>query len=177
MVRFTQNLLRRCTMRCRWRTTNRSKLKPEVEFQYGGRSFSETGSSYNSAVDWDIFTNFGILRDPDLLRTCALPIRNRKVIRAVNGRHLENFSDVITTSPMVWVTWHLVCRRKMRCWWIAEWDIFTKFGTLRHLGLLRTRAQPNRNRKLIRDVSGSHLENFNNVITLSPMVQFTNNRN
>jgi len=26
-------------------------LKPEVEFQYGGRSFSETGSSYNSAVD------------------------------------------------------------------------------------------------------------------------------
>jgi len=32
-------------------TTDRSESKPEVEFQYGGRSFSETGSSYNSAVE------------------------------------------------------------------------------------------------------------------------------
>jgi len=32
-------------------TIGRLKLKPEVEFQYGGRSFSETGSSYNSAVE------------------------------------------------------------------------------------------------------------------------------
>jgi len=32
-------------------TSGRLKSKPEVEFQYGGRSFSETGSSYNSAVD------------------------------------------------------------------------------------------------------------------------------
>jgi len=32
-------------------TTGRLKLKPEVEFQYGGSSFSQTGSSYNSAVD------------------------------------------------------------------------------------------------------------------------------
>jgi len=32
-------------------TADWSKLKPEVEFQYGGSSFSETGSSYNSAVD------------------------------------------------------------------------------------------------------------------------------
>jgi len=52
-------------------TTDASKLKPEVEFQYGGRSFSETGSSYNSDMDWDIFTKFGTLRDPDLLRTGA----------------------------------------------------------------------------------------------------------
>ena len=29
-----------------------SKLKPEVEFQYGGRSFFQTGSSYISDVDW-----------------------------------------------------------------------------------------------------------------------------
>jgi len=30
---------------------NRSKSKPEVEFQYGGRPFSQTGGSNNSAVD------------------------------------------------------------------------------------------------------------------------------
>ena len=32
-------------------TTHRSKSKLEVKFKYGGRPFSETGSSFNSAVD------------------------------------------------------------------------------------------------------------------------------
>ena len=32
-------------------TVKRSKSKPEVEFQYGGCLFSETGSSNTSAVD------------------------------------------------------------------------------------------------------------------------------
>ena len=31
----------------------RSKVKPEIEFQYGGRLYFETGSSYISAVNWD----------------------------------------------------------------------------------------------------------------------------
>ena len=30
------------------------KSKPEVQFQYGGRLFSETGSSCISAIDWDL---------------------------------------------------------------------------------------------------------------------------
>jgi len=60
---------------------------------------------------------FGTLRDPGLLRTCAVPTRNRKLIRDANGCHLENFIDVITTPPMVRFTWHLVRRRTMRCRW------------------------------------------------------------
>jgi len=80
-------------------TTDRSKSKPEVEFQYGYRSFSENGSSYTSAVDWDIFTKFGTAIDTDLLRTRAVSNRNRKLIRDVNGCHRENFNDVITTPP------------------------------------------------------------------------------
>jgi len=32
-------------------TVKRSKSKPEVQFQYGGRLFSETGSSNISTVD------------------------------------------------------------------------------------------------------------------------------
>jgi len=32
-------------------TVERSKLKPETEFQHGGRLFSETGSSNIVAVD------------------------------------------------------------------------------------------------------------------------------
>jgi len=69
-------------------TFGRLKSTPEVEFQYGGRSLFLTGSSYNSAVAWDIFTKFDTLRDPDLLRTCVLPNWNQKLIRDVNGRHL-----------------------------------------------------------------------------------------
>jgi len=83
---------------------DRLKLKPEVEFEYGGRSFCETGSSYNSAVERYIFTKFGTITDSDLLRTCALSNRNRKLLRDVNGRHLENFNNVITMSPMVQFT-------------------------------------------------------------------------
>jgi len=85
-------------------TIGRLKSKPEVEFQYGGRSLFETGSSYNSAVERDIFTKIGIVTDSDLLRTCALSNRNRKLIPDVNGRHLENFNDVITMSPIVQYT-------------------------------------------------------------------------
>jgi len=32
-------------------TTHRSKLKQEIEFQYGDRLFSQTGSSFISTVD------------------------------------------------------------------------------------------------------------------------------
>ena len=37
-----------------------SKSKPEIEFQYGGLTFSKTGSSFISAVDWDIASKFGM---------------------------------------------------------------------------------------------------------------------
>ena len=39
----------------------KSKSKPDVEFQDGGRLFSEIGSSNISAVDWDIWSKFGTL--------------------------------------------------------------------------------------------------------------------
>jgi len=42
-------------------TADTSYLKPEVEFQYGGSSFSENGRSYNSAMECDIFTKIGTL--------------------------------------------------------------------------------------------------------------------
>jgi len=39
-------------------TIDRLKSKPEVEFEYGGHSFFQTGSSYNSSVDWYILSIF-----------------------------------------------------------------------------------------------------------------------
>jgi len=32
----------------------------EAKFQYGGRLFLQTGSSYISAVDWYVWTKFGL---------------------------------------------------------------------------------------------------------------------
>jgi len=40
--------------------THTSKSKPEVEFQYGGPQFSESGSSFISAMDLDISSKFGM---------------------------------------------------------------------------------------------------------------------
>jgi len=75
--------------------------KPELEFQYSGRSLFDNESSYNSAAERDIFTEFSTVTGSDLLRTCALSNCSRKGIRNVNGRHLENFNDVINVSPVV----------------------------------------------------------------------------
>jgi len=40
-------------------TTHRLKSKQEIEFQYGGHPFSETGSCFISTVDWDISSKYG----------------------------------------------------------------------------------------------------------------------
>jgi len=42
-------------------TAKWSRWKPEVEIQYGERLFLKTGSSYISAVNWDMSTKFGLL--------------------------------------------------------------------------------------------------------------------
>jgi len=62
--------------------------------------FPKTEVVFNSAVHRDIFTKFGSLRTPDLLRTIALSNWNWKLICNVNGRHLENFSDSITAPTI-----------------------------------------------------------------------------
>ena len=49
-------------------TINRWKSKSEIEFQYGGYSFSETGSSNISAVDWGLLSKFCAQIDVDFLK-------------------------------------------------------------------------------------------------------------
>ena len=41
-------------------TQIRSKSKAEIELKYGGRPFSETGSSFIAAVDWCILPKYGM---------------------------------------------------------------------------------------------------------------------
>ena len=67
-----------------------SRSKPEVEFQYGGRLYFETGSSYISAANGDIWTKFGLLIDFDLLK--AVTSTNTKPEVVFSGScHLEKW--------------------------------------------------------------------------------------
>jgi len=52
-------------------TAKWSWSKPEVEFQYGKRLFFLNGSSYISAVNWDMSTKFGTLIDFYVLKAVA----------------------------------------------------------------------------------------------------------
>ena len=70
-------------------TTHRSKSKPEIEFQYGGRPFSETGSSYISAADWAISSKFGMQIDYGLPKQTPSLKLNPEVVFRLYGRHLE----------------------------------------------------------------------------------------
>ena len=55
------------------------KIETEVEFQYGGRLFSETGSSNISAMDWDIWSKFGTPVGLDLPKCQTWPNRKPEV--------------------------------------------------------------------------------------------------
>ena len=70
-------------------TANWSRPKPEVEFQYGGRLYFETGSSYISAANGAIWTKFGVLIDFDLLNAVTSTITKPEVVYSGCGRHLE----------------------------------------------------------------------------------------
>ena len=65
-------------------TVNWSRLKLEVEFQYGGCLYIETGSSYITAA------NRGILIDFDLLKAATSTNTKPEVVLSGRGRHLRN---------------------------------------------------------------------------------------
>jgi len=71
-------------------TAHTSKSKPEIQFQYGGCPFSKTGSSFISAVDWDISSKFGVEIDFHLLKQMPSLNLNPEVHFRLYGRHLEN---------------------------------------------------------------------------------------
>ena len=82
-------------------TTHRSKLKP-VKFQYGGSPFSETGSSFISAVDCDNSSKFGTQIDFHLLKRMeSLKLNSGVAFRLYSAAILKNRYDVITSPPIV----------------------------------------------------------------------------
>jgi len=71
------------------RTKHGSRSKLEVKFQYGGTPFSETGSSFISAVDWDISSKFGMQTDFHLLKRMQSLAMNTEVAFGLYGHYLE----------------------------------------------------------------------------------------
>jgi len=71
-----------------------SKSKPEGEFQYG-RRFFKTGSSYISAVNWDMLTKFGMRIDFELRMRVTSSNTKPEVVLSHRCRHLEVVYDVI----------------------------------------------------------------------------------
>ena len=70
-------------------TSNWSRSKPEVKFQYAGRLYFETGRSYISAAIWDISTKFVLLIDFDLLKAVTSTDTKPEVVFSCRGRHLD----------------------------------------------------------------------------------------
>ena len=70
-------------------TTHRLKSKPEIKFQYGGRPFTETGSGFMSAVDWDISSKVDIQIDFHLLKRMPSLNLNPDVDFRLYGRHIK----------------------------------------------------------------------------------------
>ena len=62
------------------------KIEQEIKFQSGGRLFSETESSFTTALNWDISSKFGMRIDFHLLQ--QMPSLN--LMPGVDFRHLEN---------------------------------------------------------------------------------------
>ena len=70
-------------------TINRLKSKQEIQFQYGGSPFFETGSSFILAVDWDSSSKFVMQIDIHFLQWVPLRNLNMEVDFRFYGRHLE----------------------------------------------------------------------------------------
>jgi len=69
-------------------TANWSILKPEIEFQYGGRLFLKNGSSLSQP---SMSTKFGLLIDFDLLKTVTSTNTKPEIVFSGRGCCLEKW--------------------------------------------------------------------------------------
>ena len=165
-------------------TAKWARLKPEVEFQHGGRLYFENGNSYISAANWDISTKFGLLIDCDLLEAVTSIDTRPEVVSRRRGRHLENGYYVIFLQWVLRfgrnsVAWcRIMCRfrangqnrnRKL-IYNMADvcfsktgannWDMSTKFGLLIDFDLLKTVTSTNTKPELLFSGRGRYLEKW-----------------
>ena len=110
IVWLRKNLAYWCKITCRW--LHRSKLKQEIEFQYGDRPFSHTGSSIISTVEWDISSKFGMHIDFHHFQRMQSLNLNSEVDFRLYDRHLEKLIWRQTSADVCPIT--TKCRRRMQ---------------------------------------------------------------
>jgi len=173
------------------------KSKSEIEFQYGGRPFSETESSFISAVDWCISSKFGRQIDFHLLKQIPSLNLTRKFISDSMAAIMKNRYDVITPPPIVHLLRNLAGRCKMTCRSKLEiefqysgrpffetgssfistvnWDISSKFGRQIDFHLLKQMLSLNLNPEVYFRLYAAILKNRYDVITPPPIFRSLRN--
>jgi len=153
-------------------TVKWSRSKVEVEFQYGGRLYFETGSSYISAANWVISTKFGLLIGFYLLKAVTSTNTTPEVVFSGRGRHLEKwiirhistvgtpiytkFGSMLQNNMQITANWYgskvevefqydgrLYCEIGSSYISVANGDISTKFGLLMDFDLLKAVTSTN----------------------------------
>jgi len=81
-----------------WLLVNSAAILTIEKPRYLGNSITDRRKIWH-----DMLVKFGTLRDLviSVLIITALSNCNRKMIRNVNGHHLENYNDVIHTPPII----------------------------------------------------------------------------
>jgi len=185
-------------------TANWSRSKSEVEFQYGGRLYFETGSSYISAANGDISTKFGLLIDFDLLKAVTSTNTKPEVVFSGRGRHLEKqiWRHIFAVGAPIWTEFGSLMQNNMQITanWsrsksevefqyggrlyfetgssyisAAIWDISTKFGLLIDCDLLEAVTSTDTRPEVVSRRRGRHLENGYDVIFLQWVLRFGRN--
>jgi len=153
----------------------------------GGRLYFETGSSYISAANWDIWTKFGLLIDFDLPKAVTSTNRKPEVVFSGRGRHFEKwiwrhiyavgapiwtkFDSLIQNDMHIAANWsrskpevefqyggRLYFETESSCISAANWDISTKFGLLIGYDLLKAVTSTNTKPEVVFTSRGRHLE-------------------
>jgi len=103
-------------------TAKWSRSKQEVEFQYGGRLYFETGSSYISVANCNIWTKFGLLIDFDLLKAVTSTNRKPEVVFSGRGRHLEKWiwRHISAAGAPIWTKFDSLIQNNMQI--TANWS-------------------------------------------------------
>jgi len=97
-------------------TAKWSRPKPEVEYQYGGHLFFQTGSSYISAVNWDMSTIFGLLIDFDLLKAVKSTNTKPEVVLSGRGCHLDKWiwRHISAVGAPIWTKFNSLMQNHMQ---------------------------------------------------------------
>jgi len=95
------------------------------------RTFFQNGSSYISAINWDMSTKFGLLIDFDLLKAAILT--NAKPEIVLSGRHLDKaiWRHISAVAAPIWTKFGRLMQNKMQIvgkWSRSEPEVEIQYG-------------------------------------------------